>query len=167
LSRGIVTVVEVPKRRHVLQVAAVRDQLQIYKSANPGRIEVIASGSECKLTIVSLGSERHPDLAIYLTPPPEEADEEFWVRWVPEIVVEVVSVSSRKCDYDEKPEEYLRFGVKEYWIIDGEIRIMSVLRRSRARWIETKIGPPDVHRTRLLPGVAFSIESVFRAAGLI
>src|SRR5262245_58490272 len=103
LSRGIVTVVEVPKRRHVLQVAAARDQLQIYKSANPGRIEVIASGSECKLTIVSLGSERHPDLAVYLTPPPEEEDEEFWMRWVPEIVVEVVSVSSRKRDYDKKP----------------------------------------------------------------
>jgi hypothetical protein len=81
LSRGIVTVVEVPKRRHVLQVAAVRDQLQIYKSSNPGRIEVIASGSECKLTIASLRSERHPNLAVYLTPPPEEEDEEFWVRY--------------------------------------------------------------------------------------
>ena len=88
------------------------------------------------------------------------------VRWVPEIVVEVVSESSRKRDYNEKPDEYLRFGVKEYWIIDGEIRVMTVLRRSRGRWSETKVGPPDFHRTRLLPGLALPIESVFRAAGL-
>ena len=166
LSRGIVTVVEIPKKRHMLQVAAIRDQLQVYKSLNPGRIEVIAAGNECKLTIRELGSERHPDLAAYLTPPPEEEDDQFWVRWVPEIVVEVVSPSSRTRDYDEKPEEYLRFGVKEYWIVDADIRTLTVLRRSRSRWIETKVVPPSIHRTRLLPGLAFSIESVFKSAGL-
>jgi hypothetical protein len=166
LSRGMVTMVEIPKKRHMLQVAAVRDQLQVYKSLNPGRIEVIASGNECKLTIVALNSERHPDLAVYLTPPPETEDEDFWVRWVPEIVVEVVSPSSRKRDYDEKPEEYLRAGVKEYWIVDADIRALMVLRRSRSRWIETKVSPPEIHRTRLLPGLAFSIASVFQSAGL-
>ncbi len=128
---------------------------------------MIAAGNECKLTIAALGSERHPDLAVYLTPPPEEEDDDFWMRWVPEIVVEVVSASSRKRDYEEKPEEYLRFGVKEYWIVDGDIRTLTVLRRSRARWIETKVSPPEIHRTRLLPGLAFSIEAVFKSAGLV
>ena len=126
LSRGIVTVVEIPKKRHMLQVAAARDQLQLYKSQFPGRIEVIASGNECKLTIPALGSERHPDLAIYLTPPPDEEDGDFWLRWVPEIVIEVVSPSSRKRDYEEKPEEYLRIGVKEYWIVDADILALTV-----------------------------------------
>jgi Uma2 family endonuclease len=166
LGRGIVTVVEIPKKRHMLQVAAVRDQLQFYKSQFPGRIEVIASGNECKLTILSLGSERHPDLAIYLTPPPDDEADDFWVRWVPELVIEVVSPSSRKRDYQEKPEEYLRFGVKEYWIIDSELGTLTVLRRSRGRWVESKIAPPEIHRTRLLPALAFSIEGVFKSAGL-
>ena len=79
LGRGIVTVVEIPKKRHMLQVAATRDQLQVYKSDNPGRIEVIASGNECKLTIAALGSERHPDLAVYLSAPPDDEDEDFWL----------------------------------------------------------------------------------------
>jgi Uma2 family endonuclease len=127
---------------------------------------VIASGNECKLTILAIGSERHPDLAIYLTPPPDDEDADFWVRWVPEIVVEVVSPSSRTRDYHEKPEEYLRFGVKEYWIVDAELQTLTVLRRSRGRWAQTKVLPPEIHRTRLLPGLAFSIESVFKSAGL-
>ena len=29
LSQGVVTVVEVPKKRYMLQVAAIRDQLQV------------------------------------------------------------------------------------------------------------------------------------------
>ncbi len=166
LGRGIVNVVEIPKKRHMLQVAGVRDQLQAYKSVFPGRIAVIAAGSECKLIIAALGSERHPDLAVYLTPPPEHEDDEFWTRWVPEIVVEVVSPSSRNRDYNEKPEEYLLAGVKEYWIVDSEHRAMVVMRRSRGRWIKTEVAAPSVYRTRLLPGLAFSIGSVFQSAGV-
>jgi Uma2 family endonuclease len=164
LSRGVVTMVEVPKKRHMLQVAATRDQLQAYKALYPGCIQVIAAGNECKLVIAALGSERHPDLAVYLTPPPEEEDEEFWVRWVPEVVIEVVSPRSRVRDYEEKPEEYLRCGVKEYWIVDADVRELTVLQRSRGRWKKTTVTPPGIHRTRLLPGLSFSIEAVFNAA---
>jgi hypothetical protein len=166
LGRGIVTVVEIPKKRHMLQVAGMRDQLQAYKALYPGRSAVIAAGSECKLIIAALGSERHPDLAVYLTAPPELEDDEFWTRWVPEIVVEVVSPSSRNRDDNEKPEEYLRAGVKEYWIVDSERAALIVMRRSRGRWIKTEVAPPSVYRTRLLPGLAFSIGSVFQSAGL-
>ncbi len=166
LGRGVVTVVEVPKRRHMAQVIAARKQLLLYEAMNPERIQAIAAGNECKLLIDELDSERHPDLAVYLTPPPVNEDRNFWRRWVPELVIEVVSPSSRHRDYHEKPEEYLRFGVKEYWIVDTDERVMVVMRRSRGRWVTTTVRPPVMHRTRLLPGFEFSIETVFNAAGL-
>jgi hypothetical protein len=68
--------------------------------------------------------------------------------------------------HDEKPEEYLRFGVKEYWIVDPDRRLMVVLRRSRGRWVETSVAPPAVYRARLLPGLELSIADVFHSAGL-
>src|SRR5262245_11353408 len=71
LSRGIVTVVDVPKRVHVLQLLAIRRQLSTYDVLHPGRIVGVIGGTDCKLLIDDLGSERHPDVAIYLTPPPE------------------------------------------------------------------------------------------------
>jgi len=166
LSRGIVTVTDVPRRRHLLIVSATRDQLQSYKAAHPDLIQIIASGNECKLLVDDLDSERHPDVAVYLTPPPEQEDRNFWRRWVPEIVIEVISPSSRRRDYQEKPEEYLRFGVKEYWIVDAGKRTMIVMRRSRGRWAETTVSPPAIYRTKLLPGLDFSIEAVFKTAGL-
>jgi Uma2 family endonuclease len=166
LSRGIITVSDVPNRPHLLVVGATRDQLQDYKSLHRGRIHFIASGNECKLLIPAFTSERHPDLAVFLTAPPPIENASLWRHWFPELVIEVVSPSSRKRDYKEKSAEYPRLGAKEYWIVDPRKRAMVVMRRVRNRWVESVIEPPDLYRTRLLPGLEFSCETVFRAAGL-
>jgi Uma2 family endonuclease len=165
LSRGTITVSDVPNRRHMLLVAATRDQLQDYKSLNRGRIHIIASGNECKLLIPAFESERHPDLSVFLTEPPPIENASLWRHWFPEIVIEVVSPSSRKRDYEEKPAEYLRRGAREYWIIDPRTRAMVVMRRMRNRWTETLVRPPAIYQTRLLPGLEFSCGAVFEAAG--
>jgi Uma2 family endonuclease len=166
LSRGIITVSDVPNRQHMLLVVATRDQLQDYKSLNRGRIHIIASGNECKLLIPAFDSERHPDLSVFLTEPPPIENANLWRHWFPEIVIEVVSPSSHKRDYQEKPAEYLRRGAREYWIIDPRKRAMVVMRRVRNRWTETLVRPPALYQTRLLPGLEFSCGAVFQAAGL-
>jgi Uma2 family endonuclease len=165
LSRGVITVVDVLRPRHEVLIMAIRRQLHAYDLAHPERIHLIASGAGCKLLIQELESERHPDLAIYKTPPPEgETDDDVWSLWIPEIVIEVVSASSRHRDYHEKPEEYLRLGVVEYWIVDPDEQVMKILRRSRGIWSERVVRPSDSYRTRLLPGLNFSIGAVFQAA---
>ena len=167
LSRGIITVVDVPTPRHFAIIIATRRQFAAYELAHPERIHGIASGSECKILIGGLESERHPDLAIYQTPPP---DEDVWSQWVPEIVIEVVSPSSRQRDYFEKPDEYLLFGVREYWIIDPEKKLMLVKRRSRGRWADVPVRPPALYSTQLLPGFEFDCAPLFKinsAAGTV
>jgi Uma2 family endonuclease len=108
-------------------------------------------------------SERHPDVAIYKNPPPEEEDD-FRASWIPEIVNEVVSPGSEERDYVEKRDEYLRFGVREYWIVDAERQEVLILRRAGGRWREKTLRPPETYRTRLLPGFEFACEPVFDAA---
>src|SRR4051812_37205280 len=71
LGRGVVAVVDVPRPRHFRLVDATRQQLATYRNTRPGVIYGIAGGGECKILIEALESERHPDLAIYKTPPPE------------------------------------------------------------------------------------------------
>jgi Uma2 family endonuclease len=167
LGRGIIAVSDVPNRKHMLLIDAAKDQLHLYKVTHPGRIRLINTGSECKLLIPALASERHPDLALYLTAPPPIDDASLWRHWFPEIVIEVVSPGSRKRDYQEKPDEYLRLRVKEYWIIDPRKRALVVMLRARNRWAaEVTARPPEVYRTRLLPGLEFSCGAVFEAAGL-
>jgi Uma2 family endonuclease len=163
LGRGVIVVTDVPKRRHTAQLFAITCQFHGYHAAHPGRIVLIATGSECKILLEDLQSERHPDLAIYKNPPPED-EEDFWNQWIPEIVVEVVSPRSRHRDYVEKREEYLAFGVREYWIFDADKAEMLVLRRSRGQWAERVVRPPDLYRSRLLPGFELACGPVFEAA---
>jgi len=166
LSRGVITVSDVPNRLHLLLLFAIQQQLYAYQLTRPGLILLILTGAECKLLIPALESERHPDLSLYLTEPPPIENATLWHHWFPEIVIEVVSPSSRKRDYEEKPEEYLRLGAKEYWIVDGRDKVMVVMKRVRNRWADSRIEPPATYRTRLLPGLEFSCGEVFRAAGL-
>jgi Uma2 family endonuclease len=161
LSRGVITVSDVPSPRHLAQVDVLRQHLSEYRASHPGQIRRLAGSGECKILIADLESERHPDIAVYQTPPPQE---DIWSSWLPEIVIEVVSPGSEHRDYVEKREEYLGFGVHEYWIVDAGRREVLVLRRTGGRWKERVLRPPEVYRTGLLPGFEFSCEAVFREA---
>jgi Uma2 family endonuclease len=162
LARGVIVVSDVPQERHLAQVDAIRQQLSAYRVGHPDVIHRIASGSECKLVVRPLQSERHPDLAVYKTTRPRQED--YWAAWVPEVVVEVVSPGSENRDYWDKREEYLLFGVREYWIVDADREEILVLRRVKERWSERVIGPTQTYRPRLLPGLELDVGQVFAAA---
>ena len=162
LGRGVVAVTEVPHPRHFAQVDEIRQQLAVYRAANRGRIRRVAGGSDCKILVAGLDSERHPDVAVYVDPQPSGDD--IWSRWIPAIVVEVVSPSSVRRDYEEKPEEYLRFGVREYWIVDAQKRQATILTRARGCWHETVVPENEGYTTGVLPGFRLDLARVFQAA---
>jgi hypothetical protein len=164
LGRGIVVVTDVPRPKHLRVLNAIRRQFAGHDLAHPGLIDTIAGGGECKILLEAQQSERHPDLAIYLSPAPIEGNA-VWGVWIPELVVEVVSPGSEDRDYREKREEYLAFGVKEYWIVDPAKRAVTVLGRQRGRWDERRIGPEGSFETPLLPGFRFECGPVFEAPG--
>jgi Uma2 family endonuclease len=56
-------------------------------------------------------------------------------------------------------------GVKEYWIVDAKLQQVLVLKRGRAQWTETTLGPDDVCSTKLLPGFQLFCQAIFEAAG--
>jgi Uma2 family endonuclease len=166
LGRGRVIVTDVPKPKHGLQVDTLRQQLDSYRVGHPGGIHFLAGGSDCKILVPGYHSERHPDLTVYMTPPPSQGDE-AWRTWVPEIVVEVVSPGSEHRDYIEKPEECLALGVQEYWICDSAKQQVLVLRRRGEQWEEHPLEPGQTHRPDLLPGFELDVAAVLAAAGQI
>jgi Uma2 family endonuclease/uncharacterized protein YndB with AHSA1/START domain len=164
LSRGIIAVTDVPGKLHAAIMDAIKLQFFAYRLTHPGVIHLLPSGNECKILLERLQSERHPDLSIYKTPPPEPDNDDLWSSWVPEIVVEVVSSGSESRDYVEKREEYLQFGVQEYWIVDAFKQQMLVLQRYRGNWGEKVIRARGKYKCPTLPGFEFACAPVFQAA---
>src|SRR5205823_9504071 len=162
LSRGVIVVSDVPDLVHFAQYGALRDQLARFKLDHPNRIYNFGGGAECKLLMPDTESERHPDLVIYRTPPPR-ADNP-WRVWIPDIVIEIVSLSSEVRDYVEKREDYWHLGVKEYWIVDANRREMWVLRRQRRKWAEKRVKETETYSTRLLPCFVLELAPIFAAA---
>lgn len=161
LHRGVVEVSDVPSTSHFFQLQSVRKQLLAYDLTHPDVICAVTASNESKILLSATESERHPDLSVYLKPPAPSPD--VWSRWVPEIVIEIVSPSSVKRDYEDKPTDYLLFGVDEYWIIDSIKQQMTALIRWRGEWKPQVIKPPQKYTTDYLPGFKLDLKRVLTA----
>jgi Uma2 family endonuclease len=163
LARGVVEVTEVPGPSHGRRVRRVARLFDHYDERHPGIIKYIAGGGECRIRLPGLASDRHPDQAVYLDPEPPGPN--VWARWIPTIVVEVVSRGGRKRDFVAKREEYLRMGVREYWILDPEKRQMHALVRQGDTWEEIVVPANRVYRTAFLPGLVVRPGELLGPAG--
>lgn len=77
----------------------------------------------------ALDSEVEPDLMVR-APTGRNAD---WADApLPILVVEILSDSTRRPDHVRKRDFYLEAGVPEYWIVDGEQRMIRVVRSGHA-----------------------------------
>jgi hypothetical protein len=164
LARGYIVVSEVANFPHMRRVSVIRRHLDHYAVENPTQVYEILGTMECKLLIPEWESERHPDIAVYLTAPKGRKDRTMWRTWIPDLTIEVVSESSWDRDYTQKKDEYWSLGVKEYWIVDAKRQQVLILRRGRTQWIEKPLGPTDVCETKLLPGFKLPCQAIFDAA---
>ena len=111
----------------------------------------------------SLGAaqrRREPDIALYAVLHPTQRDYGVWKELTPVLVVEVVSPGQEDRDYEEKRDEYLRAGVREYWIVDPEAQRFTALHREADAWRESVLPPPDAYETPALPGLNLDVRRI-------
>jgi Uma2 family endonuclease len=86
------------------------------------------------------------------------------VNGVPELVIEIASQGTRKRDETIKRRLYERFGVTEYWVIDPDLDVVRVYRRSGDRFdrpIELSREAIDVLTTPLLSQLELPLALIF------
>jgi Uma2 family endonuclease len=89
---------------------------------------------------------------------------EAYVSGAPDLVVEILSPSTRRTDELIKRSIYERFGALEYWLVDPDRRTVQVFRRA-----STGFGPVQVFSaeagesltTPLLPGLVIQVGEIF------
>lgn len=84
----------------------------------------------------------------------------------PTIAIEFVSrrKRDRKRDYQEKRQEYLAVGVKEYWVIDRFRRLMTVYQDRPGQPPEVVVQESEVYSTDLLPGFDLPLGRILALA---
>jgi Uma2 family endonuclease len=85
---------------------------------------------------------------------------------LPTILVEFVSPGKRAWlrDYEQKRNEYLQLGTKEYWIIDRFRRTMTVCFQPPAEPKERVVTENEVYATPLLPGFELPLKRLLELA---
>ena len=112
-------------------------------------------------TVVTPTERRRADRVIYagLGRDPQEGE-------VPTVVVEFVSAGKRNLirDYEEKRDEYLAAGVREYWIIDRFARCLTVYRPHGSGSVQQVVREGEVYTTPLLPGFELRLDGLLERA---
>jgi Uma2 family endonuclease len=86
------------------------------------------------------------------------------IRGAPDLVVEIISETTRKKDEVTKRKLYERFRVQEYWVVDPELESVKIFRRTQqgyGRALELSKEANDNLTTELLAGFDIALTEIF------
>jgi Uma2 family endonuclease len=157
LARGVLEVNQVPNDPHRNVVTNLYDSIGQYRRARPGIVSGYGGSGEFQLLLPGMIAGRNPDLAVVLRGAPKD----WRRRRIPALAAEVVSRGSIHRDYVIKREEYLAYGLLEYWIVDPLERRVTVLTRRGDVWHEAVFRDDQVIASLVLPGFATTVAELW------
>lgn len=84
------------------------------------------------------------------------------IKGAPDLVIEILSPATAERDRTYKKVLYARYGVREYWIVDPEKKIIEVLTLKKEGYESFNIYKKiDTLNSSLLPGLNIKLSEVF------
>ncbi len=145
-----------PNTRHQRML---RRLLYAFEAAIEDRSEVFFSPFD---VVLAPATALQPDLLLIC----EESRDilQDVVRGTPDLVLEVLSPSTAELDRGRKKTFYARYGVGEYWIVDGATSTIEIHRLDReagAYRLAATCRPGDRATTPLLPALSLDVRDIF------
>lgn len=81
----------------------------------------------------------------------------------PDLAVEIISPTSRSRDATVKAMRYARAGIREFWLVDPELRTITVFVLSGDLYVEREAEPDGSFVSTVLTGLRVEPTSVFAA----
>ena len=108
------------------------------------------------------GNYREPDVIYLMNRADGRRAKDVWTG--ADLVMEIVSPGGEQRDYIEKRADYAGAGISEYWIIDPELRTITVLKLDGTQYIEHgNFALGQVATSVLLPGFSVDVTAIFNA----
>ena len=82
----------------------------------------------------------------------------------PDMVVEILSQSTAGRDRLKKFNKYLEAGVREYWIVDPEAKVVNVNILENGKYVNHAYGITDTVPVHVLDGCTINLQDVFAGA---
>jgi Uma2 family endonuclease len=82
------------------------------------------------------------------------------MRSIPDLIVEVLSPSTRVNDLGVKREMYMSSGVRELWLVDPDAHTVTRTRPDRSP--DEVLGETEILRSELLDGFALDVARIFQ-----
>ncbi|MHC4921450.1 MAG: Uma2 family endonuclease [Planctomycetota bacterium] len=143
-----------PRPRHQVILGNLFLALQELKSS--GRAELLMSPIDLHLTEIDVVQ---PDL-IAIARKSAKLIGELKIEGPPELVVEILSPSTRRLDRGAKRALYESAGVAEYWTVDPEEKTLCQHTLAEGRYSEKLWASGRVASTAF-PGFSFDLVSIF------
>lgn len=162
LARGVLEVTQVPDDPHGLIEWFLFGRIRDYERDHPGLIFRVGGGSSTRIVLPGLLSGRNPDIVIV----PRNAARDEHGRRQPAMVIEIVSPGqeAHDRDYVAKKQEYLAFGLLEYWIVDRFEQKVTVLVRRGDIWSERVFSGDQTAESSFLPDFTIRVSDLWAAA---
>jgi Uma2 family endonuclease len=166
LIGGKLIVSRAPHLDHQRAVTNLVFQFQLYLQKNPIGIVVTTPG-----VIFSKADAVIPDVVFAMNETLEKSvpgkDEEFEGKFTatPELVIEILSYSKKDVEHDRvvKRELYGKYGVQEYWVIDGLFNTIEVYRLTEQGLDRIKRFEIDESiETPILPEFELKLSDIFK-----
>jgi Uma2 family endonuclease len=154
LVNGHLELLPMPNVKHQRILLLLIDWI---RSASPNGLSLFAPLP----TKLFPGTIREPDL-LYISPENIPAPEVEYPSKV-DLAVEIVSdgAEARKRDYEDKRIDYAKAGIREYWIVDPQDQVVTVLVLEGEQYIEHgKFTCGQTATGKLLPAFAVDVQSI-------
>jgi len=163
LARGVVEATEIRNDPHGQIEDNLRSALEVYRLQHPGLIRRCGGASAFRLWVPEMISGRNPDLAFVLEGTPKDERGRRRPAWAAEVVS--AGKRARDRDYIAKREEYLVYGLREYWIVDPHLEQVTVLVRTEGAdgpaWRERVFRDDQIIESELLSNFQATVAQLW------
>ena len=157
---GVPYMMAPPVVNHQRMVMHLYDQIKAYLKEKT--CEVFISPIGVRLFPAEDKSDKEvvqPDLFVVCNP---DIIGENSINGVPDLIIEIISQSTKKYDKFIKFAKYRQVGVKEYWIVDYEGEEVHVYKWKNGDYIADIYSPFDTIDVGVLPGLAIDMKAIFK-----
>jgi Uma2 family endonuclease len=157
LIDGVVYMMTAPSRAHQYISVALSYQLFDFLKSKP--CEVYVAPFDVRLNAED-GDDTvlQPDILVVCDKAKLDAK---GCQGPPDLVVEILSPSSKTHDKILKFNKYLQAGVREYWIVDPDSRIVDVYVLKDGQYMASAYAEEDILPSHVLEGCAITLADVF------